>query len=725
MFGPISLPRCFNQFLIVLFCLISGVVTASPDKKLDSMLTALSQHQAEDTTRVNMYVSVAYLYRGQSIDSSQVAAMRGLALAEKIHFEKGAAESLKTIGITWLFKGQYDKAISYAKRALAIYNKMDDVKGISSTLHLMGVTYSRQEKYDTANEYYNKAITWATKNKDTALVSDLLDNLGSSYIAIGNYPEALDYFLRGLRLREQIGFKLTIAVSLSNVASVYSKLHDHKKALDYAGRALAIQLALDHKMGLLYTYESIGNMYREMKDNDNAAGYYRKALSLSDTMGNREQKNILLIHMADIYTDRKQYDSAMTNYTTCLNDTLIRRPLMTANCHSGIGRILVRKGRADAGIGHLLTAFDIFKDNGMKPQVAETANMLSLAFMKAGRDSLAYLYNSISNNYRDSLFNDENEKKIQQLQFDYQLEKKQSQIELLSKTKAISQARSWGLVIGMGLLLVIVALLVRDRMRKKHARNEIIKQKEEIQLQATKLEELNRFKDKTFSVLAHDMRGPLNAFNVTMGMIDEGTISVEEFLELKPAMAQQIGSLTQLLDNLLSWAKSYMKGESVAVPAMVNLYNMAQQNIKLLDAAADIKQITIVNNIPADTYAFCDAEQTDIVIRNLISNAIKFTPANGAITLSAKEVTDPLTNRPMVTMCVTDTGVGMTQEHVNKLFSSTPGNNTYGTHGEKGTGLGLLLCNEFIKANNGAITVHSEAGKGSTFCVSLPKTSMA
>ena len=720
MINLIKLFRRLSQIFVVLLFFVSAPAAAAPEK-LDSILTALKERPFDDTARVNLYITAANIYRYTSVDSAQACALKGLALAEKIHFEKGKANCMKTIGINWLFRAQFDKALSYSKRALAIYEKIGDNEGISSTLHLMGITYSRQEKYDTANQYYNRAITFATKNNDTALVGDLLDNLGSSYIATGNYPEALDYFLKGLRLREQIGFKLTIAVSLSNIASVYSKLHDHKKALEYANRALAIQLGLGHKMGLLYTYENIANIYREMKDNDNAAVYYKKAVPFADSLGNGDLKNTLRLHLADIYADRHQYDSATIIYTACLNDTLVIRPLITANCHSGIGKVMLKQGHSSGSIKHLLIAFGLFKENGMKPQAAETADMLSLAFMKGGRDSLAYLYNEISNNYRDSLINDQNDKKIQQLHFDYQLEKKQNQIEMLSKTEAVSQAKLWGMVTAMASLMVVIALLVRGRIREKETRDEIIKQKEEIQLQATKLEELNRFKDKTFSVLAHDMRGPLNAFNVTMAMLDAGIASVDDFLELKPAMQQQIGSLNQLLDNLLNWAKGYMKGESIARPSMVNLYNTTEQNIALLGAAADTKHIVIRNNMPADTTAFCDAEQADIIIRNLISNAIKYTPVSGSITISSKEVTDTRTGKPMVTISVTDTGVGMTQEQVNKLFSPTPGNNTYGTEGEKGTGLGLLLCNEFIKANNGMITVTSETDKGSTFNIALPK----
>ena len=139
------------------------------------------------------------------------------------------------------------------------------------------------------------------------------------------------------------------------------------------------------------------------------------------------------------------------------------------------------------------------------------------------------------------------------------------------------------------------------------------------------------------------------------------------------------------------------------------------QNINLLQSAASRKKITLKNEIPTTMTAFCDSGQMDIVIRNLTMNAIKFTKHNGTVTLSATQ------DDKHTYVSIADNGVGMTQEQLDKLFIITPDNHTYGTDGETGTGLGLLLCNEFVKANNGTITVSSEKSKGSTFTVTLKR----
>jgi signal transduction histidine kinase len=201
-------------------------------------------------------------------------------------------------------------------------------------------------------------------------------------------------------------------------------------------------------------------------------------------------------------------------------------------------------------------------------------------------------------------------------------------------------------------------------------------------------------------------------------MLDGNIITAEEYLGMKPEISAQVLSLSILLDNLLKWGSGYIKGQTKAKPVNTDLSTIVKENFKLLQSAADSKQITLENEIPDTLIAYCDAEQMDIVIRNLTVNAIKFSNHNGVVTLSAKS------DDSNIYLSVTDHGVGMTQQQIDKLFQIADDNHTYGTDGETGTGLGLLLCYEFARANDGTITVVSEKGKGSTFTVTLKKASL-
>jgi signal transduction histidine kinase len=167
------------------------------------------------------------------------------------------------------------------------------------------------------------------------------------------------------------------------------------------------------------------------------------------------------------------------------------------------------------------------------------------------------------------------------------------------------------------------------------------------------------------------------------------------------------------LNNLLEWANSQMKG-LVADPMMTNLAELGNENFNFLAQLAASKQLQLHNQIAPDLEAYVDPDQINLVFRNLISNAIKFTPKNGSITLQSQVEND------FCQISITDTGVGMSAENVAKLFNQTTHFSTYGTSGEKGTGLGLLLCQEMVEKNGGTIWVESEEGKGTSFKFRLP-----
>ena len=284
----------------------------------------------------------------------------------------------------------------------------------------------------------------------------------------------------------------------------------------------------------------------------------------------------------------------------------------------------------------------------------------------------------------------------------------------------------WAYILYAGIFLYVIYLVVHVRtgiLKRENARLEAIvaertaqieHEKAAVQKQAEELKKLNHFKDKTFSVLSHDLRGPIATSAMVVNLLDDDEMTIDEFKELKSGIIKQLTSTGVLLDNLLKWSKGSMEG-SIAVHAdRVKVIEIVTQNVALFAENVRQKRITLVQQVPRDTTTVCDTEHLDIVVRNLLANAIKFTPENGTITINAATVGNEMH------LSVTDTGVGMTREQLDKLFKPAADNTTYGTAGEKGTGLGLLLSYEFIKANNGRLDVTSEPGNGTKFTIKLP-----
>jgi len=235
---------------------------------------------------------------------------------------------------------------------------------------------------------------------------------------------------------------------------------------------------------------------------------------------------------------------------------------------------------------------------------------------------------------------------------------------------------------------------------------------EKLKEQADDLASLNKLKDKLFSIIAHDLRSPLINLVDILNLINKGLISQHEFTTLLPVLLNHTQYTTGLLENLLLWSKSQLEGEKLH-PGNFDLKEVVQSNVQLFATNALEKGVQIDNNIDDHTMVFADKTMIESVIRNLISNALKFCNQDDSIVISAEADT---TN---VTICISDTGVGIREQDLDKLFGME-NFTTRGSKNEEGTGLGLLLCKDFIEKNNGTIWVESELTKGSRFYFTIP-----
>jgi PAS domain S-box-containing protein len=227
-----------------------------------------------------------------------------------------------------------------------------------------------------------------------------------------------------------------------------------------------------------------------------------------------------------------------------------------------------------------------------------------------------------------------------------------------------------------------------------------------------KLQELNELKDRLFSIISHDLRSPLLSLMDILSMANEGAVSKEEFKSYLPTLSKNIGYTSGLVENLLHWSKSQLEG-TVINSVHFDIKDNAAYIVNNFGKAANDKGILLQNNILSPAMVYADMDMIQAVLRNLVSNAIKFCSQGDRITISAEIRASKLT------IWVTDTGVGIASENIGKLFS-TNNFTTRGTTNEQGTGLGLLLCKDFVEKNGGTIGVESKQGEGSRFYFTLP-----
>jgi two-component system sensor histidine kinase/response regulator len=226
------------------------------------------------------------------------------------------------------------------------------------------------------------------------------------------------------------------------------------------------------------------------------------------------------------------------------------------------------------------------------------------------------------------------------------------------------------------------------------------------------LEEVNNVKDRLFSIVSHDLKDSISSIKGFIDLLKEDGISREEFYDLVPELSENADSASQLLYNLLNWSKSQMQNLEPKAE-LFNIQDVFKNKISLVEQKVDQKRIIFIDESRRD-FIYADKSMIEIVIQNLITNAVKFTRIGDSITVSNSD------HNGKSLICVEDTGVGISRENIDKLFQSGTFS-TRGTSNEKGTGLGLTICKELVELNKGRIWVESTPGIGTKFYVELPK----
>jgi signal transduction histidine kinase len=243
--------------------------------------------------------------------------------------------------------------------------------------------------------------------------------------------------------------------------------------------------------------------------------------------------------------------------------------------------------------------------------------------------------------------------------------------------------------------------------------DELKKINDELDSRNTQLQKLNDSKDKIFSIISHDLRGPIGSFENVLEILSGNMLSDVEKTKLMDELKEQSKSIHQMLENLLQWSLSQRK-EIYFKPLNVSVSEIAESVAHLLSSGARKKNIEIEIAVDEDIKAFADPDMLNLIIRNLVSNAIKFTPENGLITFTIYAKTG------YVEFHVKDTGVGIPEENIDKIFKNNEYFTTRGTNYEKGSGLGLRLCKEFVEKHGGKIWAERRKDIGTDFIFTLP-----
>ncbi|MBK7499312.1 MAG: HAMP domain-containing histidine kinase [Ignavibacteriales bacterium] len=370
-----------------------------------------------------------------------------------------------------------------------------------------------------------------------------------------------------------------------------------------------------------------------------------------------------------------------------------------------MARLYNELGLIITAIKHANIAFTSAQSINSLENVAFAAGILRNCYAKINDYKNAYTYSEIFISASDSLKNSNNYKRLAKIDFDYKVEKLKKEKEFeLNKQKSFIMYLIITLVLSfMIFVLIIFGYISKRKLNKK------------LNLLNTRLIEINSSKDRFFSIIAHDLRGP---FNVLLGISemlsgDAENLSGEEIKHFNYLLNLSLKKQYELLTDLLEWAK-LQNGSSKLNYQSINLYSELNSLIVSLQITASLKNINIINNVDDNILLYADKNMLLLVLRNLISNSIKFTNKNGCVKISAEQAKDS------VEIIIEDNGIGISEADLKQLLRIDVYHSTTGTANEMGTGLGLILCKEIIEKHSGSIKIESKLNIGTRIIIQLP-----
>jgi signal transduction histidine kinase len=661
--------------------LLGALVPLFSIAQIDS-LEALLKKTDSDSIRVRAYIALSRAYQYQNYAKAKTNSAHAMDIAEREDWDWALYESYKQEALLCSLAGDFTSAL----------------------------------KFDNEN------LSVALDRHDSTALTEIFNFIGNDFNELGRYDEAYYYFIQSNQVAKAIGDSMYMNVSMHNIGSVFKELGQYDIALSHFKAARNIGQKIGDDDGLAYYHDERGDVFLRSKKYDSAA----RALAAARKVIAERKLGVIehrtLTKLAQLNFELGNPDKALSYYDSTLN--LHRKSDNTfgiAETNLGIAQVFVAQKKWNEAESLAKEALETGRRLNAHQLVFKSYQLLSELAEKNGdfRNALTYYKNYQA--FQDSVFSNDMIQELFERQLRFVTEDKDSEIALLSREKAEQQTATRRQEFLTNILAVVVALsaivlltVYRSGRRRIRINRLLLEHQAEIKKRSVELEQLNQVKDKFFSIISHDLRSPMNALAGLLDLADKKHLSQDEFAQVTRELRQQFNHTKTLINNLLDWTLLQMDKLKIQEDR-VDLKTMVDENIRLF-SSMQVKATTINNNIPAGTFASADTNMVNLVFRNLILNAIKFTESGGLVSINSTQQNDGF-----ILVSVADNGVGIEPEVQRILFEKTSGYSTRGTANEKGTGLGLILCKEFVEKNGGKIWLESKPGTGTIIYFTLKK----
>jgi signal transduction histidine kinase/predicted negative regulator of RcsB-dependent stress response len=662
----------------ILFLL--SVTSSFGQSKIDSLQAELEKNPT-DSTRARILIRLSGQYQYQDIAKAKEHAEEALKIAERLSNQKLHIRALQNIAILHTISGDYSTAL----------------------------------KYDNTSLQHSIAIS------DSSNIAFDYTNLANDYYDLGDYDEAYFYFTQAFRIAKLVGDSLQMTIALHNVGRVFKELGQYDRALDHLTISQGMSRKIGDEEGIPYSLDEIGDVLLRKGEYDSALSVLFSSLKLTRKMDLQILEPKTLTKIAEIYLHKRNYNTALAFYdsTEVLHQKTNNR-FGIAEVELGKGIVFKAQKKFDEAMQRINKSLEMAHDANARVLEINCYNQLSSLWEAKGDYKKSLEYFKQYEQLEDTLFSQDMQEKLLRDQLRFETEAKDTQIAALSRARDIRDDQIKRqefirniLVVVAALSVILLATVYRSGQRRRQINTLLLQHQHDMEKRSVELERLNQVKDKFFSIISHDLRSPINALAGLLDLLDKGAVKPEELPNHVKELKSRFNHTRTLLNNLLDWTLLQMDKLNVQ-PSRIDLHRIVEENIQLMGSDSS-KQIKLVNQVPTNVFPFADSNTTNLVIRNLMTNAIKFTNDGGSVSISARDTGKEYE------ITVVDNGIGINPDVMKILFDKTAPYTTRGTANEKGTGLGLILCKEFVEKNGGKIWVDSKPGQGSKFTFTLPK----
>ena len=633
-----------------------------------------------DTGIINHLNKLSEAYLTTNVDSAYYYGKKSVELSKKIHYAAGLAGGLLQTGRVNYFKGRSARAKEDLANAVLIYAGLKDYKGLSNSYITYARMYNLLAQYHLALKYLDSAQSISAKINDERCLADLYKNYGIIYYSQGQISPALDYYYKGLFIAVKNHYPLLSSAIYNDIGVVLQSMEVYPNALDYFNKALGIVQKTGDIQIIGTINENIGEIFLAQGKYDKAIEHLKLSLIIAKKQDDKDGLSSGYADLGLCYANKQQDKLAISYLDTSLAIASAYKIIYNqAYSLIGLATMYNMQGSYAKAYKCAIQGQEYAIKLGNLKIRANLAQQLNKSFAGLGRFNYAYKELDEYLNLKSQLKDNESIEKLNSYNFALDFASKERQVVAQQQEKDILYKQSLRAqrLINIIFLVIILGMIgtsvvyYRQKLKQQKINKLLEVKNQEIELQKTsineqagKLNDLNSLKDRLISILAHDLRSPLNTLRGLFELLTDETITHQEMIEMIPGVMKKLEYTSDFLDTLLSWVSSQMENFD-NTSKIFYVKDIVSYEVDNYQEQAALKGIRLTYDVPADLEAAADPNSIRIVVRNLITNAIKFSGNNDTIAVCADQSDDQ-----NITIKVKDTGMGIAPKQLKKLFKS-------------------------------------------------------